>query len=508
MGDVNQDGYEDLLTLVHGRCGAPAGYDGFLWILSGRDGSRLLEVMAAPPSSCPQCYYYRGFCGAGDWDDDGAADFVVGLADNWLMNHRIEVRSGVSGSPLWWVPFSAPLAVLGNLDCDGDGYPDIVAADYTAPPLGSVSVFSHNGQLLYQLQGTVAVAPALSLGAIGDVDDDGADDFVMGCREPTGAGVNVVVSGRTGAYLQYCYGELPGDALFGSLARCGDLDGDGYDEFVAGSYVTSSPSRVCYRVFSARTGQALFGWTAPPMTSISNVASSGADLDGDSIADIVVGTTEVVSSQWRGFSYGFSGRDGSVLQRIPASQQAGGDSGQVVAALRVPESDWSGLVIVPSSTYPYDPLCDSMGTISAYRGLPRTAGLLGPACAGTLVASPHVGMQSLGATGVRVHLSDAPPSSPAVLLIGLSTTQFAGLPLPLSVDGLGFPGCFLRTSIDAQLLVVTGSFGQAAGYARIDLPHPVPVSGSGMWSLSAQWVVMGLGAQYPGGTSQVAAWRR
>lgn len=152
MGDVNQDGYEDLLTLVHGRCGAPAGYDGFLWILSGRDGSRLLEVMAAPPSSCPQCYYYRGFCGAGDWDDDGAADFVVGLADNWLMNHRIEVRSGVSGSPLWWVPFSAPLAVLGNLDCDGDGYPDIVAADYTAPPLGSVSVFSHNGQLLYQLQ--------------------------------------------------------------------------------------------------------------------------------------------------------------------------------------------------------------------------------------------------------------------------------------------------------------------------------------------------------------------
>ena len=43
------------------------------------------------------------------------------------------------------------------------------------------------------------------------------------------------------------------------------------------------------------------------MTSISNVASSGADLDGDSIADIVVGTTEVVSSQWRGFSYGFSG---------------------------------------------------------------------------------------------------------------------------------------------------------------------------------------------------------
>lgn len=117
-------------------------------------------------------------------------------------------------------------------------------------------------------------------------------------------------------------------------------------------------------------------------------------------------------------------------------------------------------------------------------------------------------MQSLAGTGVRIHLSDAPPNAPAILMLGLSTTHIHGIPLPLALDPLGFANCSLRTSIDAHFLAVTGAAGQDAGYARLDVPHPVPTSGQGLWTLAGRWVVLGQGAEFPGGLTQVVTWRR
>lgn len=119
-----------------------------------------------------------------------------------------------------------------------------------------------------------------------------------------------------------------------------------------------------------------------------------------------------------------------------------------------------------------------------------------------------MGMQSLGVAGVRMALSGAPASAPAILVLGLSTTQIFGVSLPLAVDPLGFPGCYLRTSIEAQHLVLTGNAGQDLGYARLDVPIPVPVSGLGMFSVSGQWVVLGTGSEFPGGLTEAITWRR
>jgi hypothetical protein len=148
------------------------------------------------------------------------------------------------------------------------------------------------------------------------------------------------------------------------------------------------------------------------------------------------------------------------------------------------------------------------GRISLYRGTPRTAGLLGPACPGNLTTAPNVGMQSLGSAGVRIHLSDAPPNVPALMMAGLSTTQFGGVPLPAALDPLGIPGCSLRTSVDLTCLATTGAAGQDAGYAHFDLPVPVPASGLGAWSVAAQWWVLGTSATFPGGVTQAVTWRQ
>jgi hypothetical protein len=150
----------------------------------------------------------------------------------------------------------------------------------------------------------------------------------------------------------------------------------------------------------------------------------------------------------------------------------------------------------------------TFGAIVTYKGLPRTAVTLGPACAGNLTHAPNIGMASLGTTGVRLHMSNGPPNSLAMLLVGLSTTQCQGLPLPAPLDHVGLPGCSLRTSIDLVHTTLSGTTGNNLGYASIDLPFPVPAAGLGTWSLSAQWLVLGDPSTFPGGMTQAIRWQR
>jgi len=208
--------------------------------------------------------------------------------------------------------------------------------------------------------------------------------------------------------------------------------------------------------------------------------------------------------------YAWSGRDSSLLHRL-VSLPPFGYIGSGGITLHAPVGGHTGsFVVIDYQSDPWGaPGCAyELGSLTAYSGIPRTARILGPACSGSLTASPNIGMQALGTNGVRVELSRAPAGTPAVLLLGLSTTQIFGMPLPLPVDVFGFPGCFLRTSIEAQFLAVTGTTGIGSGFVGLDLPHPIPASGLGIMSLSGQWVVLGMGNEFPGGLTQAVTWRR
>jgi hypothetical protein len=355
-----------------------------------------------------------------------------------------------------------------------------------------------------------------SFAGIGDVDDDGCDDFVMGCGEPTGRGVQIVVSGATGTYLRYCYGELPGDGIGYRSLDCGDLDGDGYRDFGGHNQgFAFGASRGVVRVFSSRTGQPIHQWAAQPAWKFaSSAASRGVDLDGDGIGDVVVGQPVSAPFAYVGTVYGivhtFSGRDASQVHLIMGQPGLAGTSGSIghgVTTLKPPVGEHIGFVVVRNPTASLLLPC-AEGAIVAYRGLPRTAVTLGPACPGNLPSAPNIGMKSLGPFGVRLHVSNAPANSLAVLLLGLSTSQFQGVPLPASLNHLGLPGCELRTSIELMYTGVTGTTGIASGHAALDLPFPVPLVGSGTMSLSAQWLVVGDASTFPGGMSQALEWRQ
>jgi hypothetical protein len=128
-------------------------------------------------------------------------------------------------------------------------------------------------------------------------------------QDPPGAAI--IVSGRTGRVLQIGYGEVIGDFVGRAVAGCGDVDGDGVPDFAGGT----SSCDVCgvrgvIRMFSGRTGQPLFTWSAPPPLDLAGgrLSSRGLDFDRDGIPDLAVGVPQAAAL--------LSGRDGAVLWRI------------------------------------------------------------------------------------------------------------------------------------------------------------------------------------------------
>ncbi|PLX39346.1 MAG: hypothetical protein C0606_02125 [Hyphomicrobiales bacterium] len=120
-----------------------------------------------------------------------------------------------------------------------------------------------------------------SVASAGDVDNDGFDDVIIG--EPY-AGSAHVVSGATGETLFTLVRDGNERYVGYSVASATDIDNDGHDDLIVGSYST-------VKIVSGATGETLrtiFGDSDSRYFGYS-VASAG-DVDGDGIADVIIGT--------------------------------------------------------------------------------------------------------------------------------------------------------------------------------------------------------------------------
>jgi len=192
--------------------------------------------------------------GTGDLNDDGIPDLVVGVpgADpNGLTDAgAVAAYSGLDGSPIWSHDGSRSSAFLGTVvvaigDVDQDTVPDVVAA---APAsLGPTGIDGYV-QVLSGVDGSVIrqIDPnagedlfGIGLAAVGDVDGDLVDDFLVGVpgRGGSAPGLARLISGADGQVIRTL--AAPGSELaFGrAVAAAGDVDGDGVDDVV---YVDST----------------------------------------------------------------------------------------------------------------------------------------------------------------------------------------------------------------------------------------------------------------------------
>lgn len=294
-GDVDQDGFPDLLIADPRINLNPLTTTGYTLVVSGQSGIALYSV----DSDLSRSFRTIAVSGAGDLNQDGSADFLTGSSASLLgFPAEFTARSGTDGSPLFTVQdqlsISLDLSAVGDVDNDG-------SLDVALGGASAATVYSATGVLLRTIPVTHPAGNLdhASVGAAGDLDGDGFDDVLVGAPMDATAGVQSgevrVISGQTGATLLQLSGSA-GDGFGRRVAGVADLDGDGGRDFAVssngGSTVTGAgaPGGGALSVYSGTTGARVFRVSDELIgTGYGWSMDAAGDVDGDGLEDLVVG---------------------------------------------------------------------------------------------------------------------------------------------------------------------------------------------------------------------------
>ncbi len=252
LGDVDGDGRSDILVgepfQVFGAPinGGDLSRPGRAHVLSGADGSTLMTLEGDAPGDG------FGSSVSGKMTSGGAPMFIVGAPGGGEAGTgKAWVYDGLSGEP----HFTAEpdeggaqyagmfLSVVGDLN--GDGTQDVYIADWgdnaAAPGAGKIYVYSgRDGSVLFTLTGESAGDGfGIGIADAGDVDRDGFDDLVVGAWQhasaaPSGGKLHVH-SGRDASLLYTVTGTVAGETLGFDTTGVGDVNGDGWVDFLVTS---------------------------------------------------------------------------------------------------------------------------------------------------------------------------------------------------------------------------------------------------------------------------------
>jgi arylsulfatase A-like enzyme len=386
-GDVNGDGYADVVI------GAP-GYDSFtgrIYVYLGSDAG--VQAMPALFVSGTGTSQYFGFAAqtAGDVSGDGFSDLVIGAygyANGAGQASVILGRAGIIGTAPAAIligatggdQFGASASTAG--DTNGDGYADVLIG---APGYGGGTGYArlYEGQAV-GLGATAALtltgeSPAdhfgQALSTAGDVNGDGYGDVIAGAPGYRGE------TGRAYIYLSADHGLSPtpaltltgrarGDLLGQAVAAAGDVNGDGYEDFVIGAPGVLTGTGQAYVYLGSSAGMnATPAYTltgAAPGDELGLSAAAAGDVNGDGYADVVIGAPGAVTGTgqatvWLGSAHGL----GTTPALVLSGQTAGERFGLPVAAAGDMNGDGYGDVLVGAAEY----LSDT-GRVAVYAGGP------------------------------------------------------------------------------------------------------------------------------------------
>ena len=224
---------------------------------------------------------------SGDVNDDGLADIVVGAGAGATGGH-VKVFDGTTGEEIYsFFAFDgfAGGVTVGAGDVTGDGVVDIVVGAGPGATGGHVKVFDGvTGAEIRSFFAFEGFSGGFTVGS-GDVTGDGIADIVVGARAGTGGPHVKVFDGVTGAEIRSFFAFDVG-FVGGVTVGVGDVNDDGIADIVVGAG-PGAGSHV--KVFDGDTGEELRSFFAFDSGFTGGVTVGVIDVNGDGVADIMVG---------------------------------------------------------------------------------------------------------------------------------------------------------------------------------------------------------------------------
>jgi VCBS repeat protein/FG-GAP repeat protein len=311
-GDVNGDGYADVLVGAYSFDGAEQNQGSAALFLGSPDGpSKTPDWMAVGEQGSSN--FGETVASAGDVNGDGFDDVLVGAHLARKAYLYLGSASGLAKDAAWIASssdYEFGWSVASAGDVNGDGFDDVLVS-----ALGFTGHHPYEGRVY----GYLGSPTGLGAGAdwivdgnqsyswfggwvtgAGDVNGDGFDDVVIGAARWSNGEHE---EGRAFAYLGSPAGletsaswTVEGDqagALFASwVGAAGDVNGDGFDDVILGSNTGGSQSEGSAEVFhgSAAGLETSAAWSVRSHQAVAlGGAVSSGDLDGDGFDDVLVG---------------------------------------------------------------------------------------------------------------------------------------------------------------------------------------------------------------------------
>ncbi|MFA6027462.1 MAG: FG-GAP-like repeat-containing protein, partial [Patescibacteria group bacterium] len=328
FGDINDDGYEDILI-----CSVVTSNSGAVYLIYGQaDKLESASLSTAIKFTAENEWDIISDVSSGDVngdgyddiltvsnynDENGAVYLIYGRADKFT-SASLSTAIKFTGEEAW----DEPMTVSADGDYNSDGYRDILVTSFSNSDGGAAAGAAYliygqaedltGGSLstAVEFTGEAANDAAGFASSAGDVNGDSYDDFLVGAYNNNdggaAAGAAYLIYGQaedlTGGSLSTAVeftGEAAGDLAGYYVSPAGDVNGDSYDDFLVGAPRNDSDGN------NAGTAYLIYGRSAQ-LTSVSlstavkftgEVADDTAfavcparDINNDGYDDFFVGT--------------------------------------------------------------------------------------------------------------------------------------------------------------------------------------------------------------------------
>jgi hypothetical protein len=330
-GDVNRDGYSDVLVGSPNYTNIEAGEGRAFLYLGSPSGLGATPAWTAE-SNQGGAQFGRSLSTAGDVNRDGYSDVIVG-APSYSNGQSGEGRaylylgsaSGLSAAPAWTAESDQVSAAFGSSvsaagDVNGDGFADVLVGanlfDNGQSDEGRAFLYLGRSSGLNDTPAWTAESdqPGARFGdhvaAAGDVNRDGYGDVLVGAPFYGGGQIS---EGRAFLYMGSAAGLAAtpawtaesdqNGARLDAVDTAGDFNGDGYSDVIVGAMLYDNGLTDAGRAsiyFGSASGLAASpGWIADGNQAGANLGTSvgtAGDVDGDGIDDVIIGAAKYTDS--------------------------------------------------------------------------------------------------------------------------------------------------------------------------------------------------------------------